>query len=295
MMTAAAPPDTHTLILLQLEPNAPSSRTYLEHPSTSAAILDLISMFEHKLRQDQTSSSSTSTSSTLKYTDMDVTSYIDSFPEIACLIRNPLPGGVSAYVPKDKEWIKQFVRPVLLQKLQSMRAAEAASLAGAGAESVSTLASRMSMTSSSNNVPAHQAQNQNQQSQKRQSQRNPRKSLSPLPRAASSSKSSNKTANAAKKQQQPTSKILVASASKPGKITKRLGPDGATAAQLSTQLFTKAYAEKKGLAHVAKPLPAVVIGASGPSTGGGAKRGGGGGGGGGGGSASGKRGGGGRR
>ncbi|ORZ39094.1 hypothetical protein BCR44DRAFT_1510442 [Catenaria anguillulae PL171] len=290
MMTAAAPPDTHTLILLQLEPNAPSSRTYLEHPSTSAAILDLISMFEHKLRQDQTSSSSASTSSTLKYTDMDVTSYIDSFPEIACLIRNPLPGGVSAYVPKDKEWIKQFVRPVLLQKLQSMRAAEAASLAGAGAESVSTLASRMSMnstSSSSNNVPAHQAQNQNQQSQKRQSQRNPRDSLSPPPRAASSSKSSNKTANAAKKQQQPTSKILVASASKPGKITKRLGPDGAKAAQLSTQLFTKAYAEKKGLAHVTKPLPAGVSGA------GGAKRGGGGGGGGE--SASGKRGGGGRR
>lgn len=96
---------THTIVLLQATSNY-QSRSYLDFPSTVAAMDAIVKMFEHMLNEKNNKKGGQIT-----YDIADLFQYIDSFNDFVALVHE---GNSGKYAPKDREWIKSKVFTVII-------------------------------------------------------------------------------------------------------------------------------------------------------------------------------------
>ncbi|EGF79229.1 hypothetical protein BATDEDRAFT_89895 [Batrachochytrium dendrobatidis JAM81] len=93
--------DQHTILLLQAET---TQRVWADFSTVEQAMEELISYFEHSLKEKAPNKL------TLKYQIADFNRYIDTTPDIGCLVFDH---ETKSYVPHDKTWIKKQVFTML--------------------------------------------------------------------------------------------------------------------------------------------------------------------------------------
>lgn len=100
-----------SILLVQLEPS-PASRTFFYHTSIDAAISELLALYERRLKQLNPALRQ------LSYTLKDVYAFIERAPEFGLLVFDER---IRAFVPHDKQWIKDRVAARLSQDAQQRR------------------------------------------------------------------------------------------------------------------------------------------------------------------------------
>ncbi|CAG9463628.1 unnamed protein product [Pedinophyceae sp. YPF-701] len=88
---------THTILLVQPE-KSPTSRTFMDFESVPQAMDGICGMFERKLKTTHRNQPN------ITYSAEDLFRYIDGLPDLVAMVLNQQMG---AYVPHNKEWIKQ--------------------------------------------------------------------------------------------------------------------------------------------------------------------------------------------
>jgi hypothetical protein len=96
----------HTILLLQRLPNK-SSRTFSEHETTELALESILNYYEGKLKELNP------TARDITYEISDLHGYLDKYADICALVFDPQ---LKAYVPRDRQWIKDKVYHLLNQK-----------------------------------------------------------------------------------------------------------------------------------------------------------------------------------
>lgn len=86
----------HTIVLVQTK--GKPTRTYFDFESTPDAMLGICTIFENKLKEDFPKMKE------ISYDVSDLHKYIDSLPDISCLVLEK-----DSYIPHGKEWIKKRV------------------------------------------------------------------------------------------------------------------------------------------------------------------------------------------
>jgi len=89
----------HTILLIQFTQNK-STRQYQDYNSVANAMDGICGFFEQKLRQMNPNVTN------ITYDINDLYQYIDSLGDLGALTLDPR---IQAYVPHNKEWIKQRV------------------------------------------------------------------------------------------------------------------------------------------------------------------------------------------
>eukprot|EP00456_Euglypha_rotunda_P012278 TRINITY_DN1344_c0_g1_i1.p1 TRINITY_DN1344_c0_g1~~TRINITY_DN1344_c0_g1_i1.p1 ORF type:complete len:109 (-),score=22.44 TRINITY_DN1344_c0_g1_i1:133-459(-) len=89
----------HTIVLAQFT-SKPNSRQYSDFESVQHAMDGVCQMFEHKLKQQNPNRRK------ITYDISDLYEFIDKLPDLCCLVFSP---ELTAYVPRDKKWIKKQV------------------------------------------------------------------------------------------------------------------------------------------------------------------------------------------
>eukprot|EP01099_Mayorella_cantabrigiensis_P004609 TRINITY_DN349_c0_g1_i1.p1 TRINITY_DN349_c0_g1~~TRINITY_DN349_c0_g1_i1.p1 ORF type:complete len:103 (+),score=18.37 TRINITY_DN349_c0_g1_i1:82-390(+) len=87
----------HTIVLVQFTPSR-ATRTFSDFETVSAAMDGIIGLFENKLRDLNPQVR------LLRYELDDLHRYIDSLPDLICLIWEE---NIKGYVPCNKDWIKE--------------------------------------------------------------------------------------------------------------------------------------------------------------------------------------------
>lgn len=96
-----------SILLIQLE-ESPASRTFFYLTSIDLAITKVLEIYEQRLKQLNPSISH------LSYTLKDVFQFIEKSPEFGVLVFD---GGIKAFVPHDKKWIKDKVAARLAKNI----------------------------------------------------------------------------------------------------------------------------------------------------------------------------------
>lgn len=92
----------HTIVLLQ--PGGKPTRTFHDYETVSHAMNGIIQIFEKQLKELNP------TMRNITYDINDLYAYIDSMPDLSCLVFDH---GTSQYQPYTKEWIKKRVYQLL--------------------------------------------------------------------------------------------------------------------------------------------------------------------------------------
>lgn len=83
----------HSILLLQLTPKL-DTRTYTDHESVAKCMDHLVNLFEDHYKQKNNSK---------VYDSKDLFAYLDHFHDLSLLVFDK---NIRAYVPNDREWIK---------------------------------------------------------------------------------------------------------------------------------------------------------------------------------------------
>eukprot|EP00252_Welwitschia_mirabilis_P027821 TRINITY_DN9697_c0_g1_i1.p1 TRINITY_DN9697_c0_g1~~TRINITY_DN9697_c0_g1_i1.p1 ORF type:complete len:104 (-),score=16.52 TRINITY_DN9697_c0_g1_i1:228-539(-) len=87
----------HTIILMQTGPNR-SSRTFMDFESTSQAMDGICALYERKLKELNP------TLRNITYDIADLYNFIDGLADLSALVYDH---SLQAYLPCDRQWIKQ--------------------------------------------------------------------------------------------------------------------------------------------------------------------------------------------
>eukprot|EP01114_Cavostelium_apophysatum_P003120 TRINITY_DN1286_c0_g1_i1.p1 TRINITY_DN1286_c0_g1~~TRINITY_DN1286_c0_g1_i1.p1 ORF type:complete len:103 (+),score=5.19 TRINITY_DN1286_c0_g1_i1:203-511(+) len=98
----------HTIVLFQFTPNI-ATRSYSDYDSVALALDGICKMFERKLRQDNPNTRN------ITYDVEQLFLYIDNLQDLGVLVLDDRNG---AYVPRNKDWIKQKVFEHLRRQAQ---------------------------------------------------------------------------------------------------------------------------------------------------------------------------------
>lgn len=96
----------HTILLLQRQPSK-TSRTFTDHETTELALESILNFYEGKLKELNP------TARDLSYEISDLHAYLDKYTDICALVFDPQ---LKAYVPRDRQWIKDRIYQHLNQK-----------------------------------------------------------------------------------------------------------------------------------------------------------------------------------
>eukprot|EP00697_Spironema_sp_BW2_P003919 gnl/Spiro4/15280_TR8201_c0_g1_i1.p2 gnl/Spiro4/15280_TR8201_c0_g1~~gnl/Spiro4/15280_TR8201_c0_g1_i1.p2 ORF type:complete len:116 (+),score=14.74 gnl/Spiro4/15280_TR8201_c0_g1_i1:32-349(+) len=99
----------HTILLIQYNSNK-QSRTFMDYESVSECVGGVVQLYEQKLKQLNPNLSR------ITYDITDLYNYLDSLPDISCLVYNP---AITGYSPFNRHWIKQRVFEHLRRQSQS--------------------------------------------------------------------------------------------------------------------------------------------------------------------------------
>ncbi|KAK4798804.1 hypothetical protein SAY86_031130 [Trapa natans] len=87
----------HTIVLMQPSQNR-ASRTFMDYESVSQAIDGICGLYERKLKELNPAILN------ITYDVSDLYNFIDGLTDLSALVYSP---NAQAYVPYDREWIKQ--------------------------------------------------------------------------------------------------------------------------------------------------------------------------------------------
>ncbi|KAJ8774178.1 hypothetical protein K2173_009609 [Erythroxylum novogranatense] len=87
----------HTIILLQHSPNR-ASRTFMDYGSISQAMDGICGLYERKLKEIHPAHAN------ISYDISDLYNFIDGLADMSALVYDH---SVQAYLPYDRQWIKQ--------------------------------------------------------------------------------------------------------------------------------------------------------------------------------------------
>jgi len=89
----------HTIVLAQFTQNR-NTRTYMDYETVSQAMIGICQLYEQKLQMLNPNIRN------ITYDVSDLFGYIDELADLTCLVFN---AQANAYIPYNKDWIKQRV------------------------------------------------------------------------------------------------------------------------------------------------------------------------------------------